>query len=70
MDGNELADIRVGEIEMNIDGNIINPWRKCLIVTTAGQIWDINIDAFGATHNNIAALWKLKRESFTKRDQS
>jgi len=67
MDGKELAKIGIGEIELNVDGNIIKPFRRCYIITTAGQIWDIVVDAFGANNTNLDALWRLKREAWVKR---
>jgi hypothetical protein len=63
-----LSRIHIGELDYETDGNILNPFYPCYVVTTSGQLWDIMCQAFTCTENRIREVWNTDRSRFTKRE--
>lgn len=63
-----LAKVAIGALDYLVDGNILSPYYRCYVITTAGQIWDVNCAAFTCTQGRLRDLWVNSFASFTKRE--
>lgn len=67
-----LARIHIGELDSisipGTDEKVAMPFYHCYVVTTAGQIWDAQIQAFGCTKEYVKTLWNSDRSQFKKRE--
>ena len=63
-----LARIQIQPLEYYSEDNILDPYHPCYVITTAGQIWDVNMSPWGLDKEKVKTAWNTKREKFRKRE--
>lgn len=75
MDGAILSQIKIGELDYTKEERdgcvILTPFFRCYVITTAGQIWDIEAFAFTCSEDSLAEAWAdeaVRYEHFKQRE--
>lgn len=63
----EIAEIHIGKLDCERDGNIIAPYYPCVVITAIGSVWDIKASAFICSPTQLTKMWKDEKKYFTKR---